>query len=1103
MPIKIYKSRDFDHTHERILFDEICGKLFKEYSSKEEQYLFIANLHVGGRELDGVLIKKDAIAVIEFKNYGGYVEFYENGDWPITTNENGTSSTTFVKGGNSENPYQQIRQNKFSLLNILNDFARFNFADLGHISGIILFAKNIEYDNNKIPGKISSWFHITDLEDFTLKINQITSSKINLYQDEITDLVRIFNLQQEQQVQISDKLKKELNILEEEIVEEDKIVDLPNIEDIETEQNITKEEIKIENENLSAKTLNEIGYNVIYSDTLPSREKQIFDATELNLTEGTLSYLTNDVNKEIYLHQFKAIELINQGKNVCISTSTSSGKSLIFYSTAIEIVSKNPQAKILAIYPLRALAFQQEEKWNDAIKKSGMNIKIGRIDGTIETSLRKKVLQTSNIICVTPDIIHSWFLSKLDNKDMQSFIRNISLVIIDEVHVYRGVFGSNAAYLFRRLNFANEQLRLKSTNAPQYLCASATINNTELLLDNLLGLPFEIIDHTFETSPKHEIEVYLLDPKEEYDPYSKIAELINHFTKSDNNRSITFVDNRKAVEQIATITDRFVKDQIYPYRSGYESEDRNTIQSNLQNGKLKGVISTSALEMGIDIGYLNIGILYGVPSSQTSFMQRIGRVGRHQPGKIFIINDNSIRSERIFKNPNNIFNIPPADTALYLENEYIQYIHALCLVGLGGNSEYENLKLNNRKLEDSEVKFTGQFLELCEQVKSAIEPSYLKMLSQNSNEDPHYIFPLRDIEKQFKIEVTEGKDIIPLGEMTKSQQMREAYPGAVYYHMMKSYRVKNIRGSKIELSNEMRYTTRPSLQIAPFPNIENGLIDKKSFGDVKFIECNLDVYENIFGYYEKKGGSDEINISYPNKYYSKKCYSRRIVTTGVVIGGNQLNRISSPEKRSAIANIFYNVFISSIPYENQDVDYCLGTFNKLNAGNYFKAEDSYICVFDKTYGSLRLTSKLMYQDILLKSINYALDWLPNAESVYTKDGDEITIDAEIIAFFHNFKNEILNPEQEFVTLNNGSDVKQTIITVLSIGQNIKLIDGDDTFKIDWVYPSENTTSKNTSILYDLINISTKEVKSGVLEGEILIEENLLTSQYDLTKKRIL
>jgi DEAD/DEAH box helicase domain-containing protein len=507
--------------------------------------------------------------------------------------------------------------------------------------------------------------------------------------------------------------------------------------------------------------------------------------------------------------------------------------------------------------------------------------------------------------------------------------------------------------------------------------------------------------------------------------------------------------------------------------------------------------------MGIDIGHLNIGILFGVPSSQTSFMQRIGRVGRHQPGKIFIINDNSIRSERIFKQPNNIFNIPPADTALYIENEYIQYIHALCLVGLGGNSEFENLRITSKNLDESEVKFSQQFLALCGQVKSAIEPSYLKMLNQNSNEDPHYSFPLRDIEKQFKIELTEGRDIIPLGEMTKSQQMREAYPGAVYYHLMKSYRVKNIRGSKIELGNEMRYTTRPILQIAPFPNIENGLIDKKTFGEIKLVECNLDVYENIFGYYEKKGSSDEINITYPNKYYSKKCYSRRIVTTGVVIGGNILNRISTPEKRSAIANVFYNVFISSIPYENQDVDYCLGTFNKLNAGNYFSAEDSYLCIFDKTYGSLRLTSKLMHQDVLLKSINYALDWLTTAESVYTKDGDEIIIDAEIIAFFHNFKYEILNPEQEFLALNNGSDVKQTIVTVLSIGQNIKLIEGDDIFKIDWVYPSENTTSKNTSILYDLINISTNEEKTGVLEGEILIEENLLTSQYDLTKKRIL
>ena len=222
MPIKIYKSKDFDHTHERVLFDEVCKKLFKEYYFKEEHYLFIANLHVGGRELDGVLIKKDAISIIEFKNFGGHVEFYENGDWPITSFENGNSNTTFVKGGNSENPYQQVRQNKFSLLNILNDFAKFNYAELGHISGIVLFSKDIEYDLNKIPSKISSWFHITDLEDFVKKFNQITSTKICISNSEINDLVRIFNLHSSQEIQINDKLRRELNISEELILEKEK-----------------------------------------------------------------------------------------------------------------------------------------------------------------------------------------------------------------------------------------------------------------------------------------------------------------------------------------------------------------------------------------------------------------------------------------------------------------------------------------------------------------------------------------------------------------------------------------------------------------------------------------------------------------------------------------------------------------------------------------------------------------------------------------------------------------------------------------------------------------------------------------------------------------
>ena len=1089
MAVKVLLSRAFDHTHERLIFDEFCNKLYESFHESEDLILCIGNLHVGGRELDALIVKKDAITVFEFKNYGGSLTFHENGEWPITTILNGNLNTVSVRGGTNENPYQQVRNNKFSLLNTLNVFANFPNTNLGHISGVVLFARDIDFDPFSINAPISSWFHVTDLSHSIQKIQQITSTGINLSNDDIKDFQRIFNLGPAYLIPVPE----EFNFEVEEEVAVEQLVELPIHQPEEILEDIDDpEEIAV--------LVNECGYQSIFTEILPERPSQTVNIDNLNLSNGSINYLQQAVGGNIFIHQNVALELLNYNQeelnNVCLATSTSSGKSLVFYAQAMEIISKNPQAKIIAIYPLKALGYQQEEKWQQAIQMSGMNIRVGRIDGTIGAAQRTNILNNCNVVVVTPDVVHSWFLSNLNNKSVKAFFRNLSLVILDEVHVYRGVFGSNSAFLFRRINYAIEQLKLHTAKPVQYLCASATVNNPQEFLENLTGLQFQIVDHEFESSPKHLINVVLLNPTDGGDPYYRIAKFINRLSRNENNRSITFIDNRKAVDQIAIIANQLEENQVYPYRSGYESEDRIRIQQNLENGTLNGVISTSALEMGIDIGLLNIGILYGVPASQTSFMQRIGRIGRHQKGYVFIINDYSIRSERIFRNPQNLFNIPPADTALYLDNEFLQYIHALCLVGLSGSSECGNLGENG--LENSEIVFPDGFINLCNRVKTSNEPTHLKILSPTGTEVPQYTFPLRDIEKQFKLELQEGQDRSSLGDITKSQQMREAYPGAVYFHMLNRYRVISIGNNIITFKREAAYTTRPSLQILPYPNIQDGLISGKKFTDTSILECHLDVYEKIFGFYQKVGNQDEISFPYPNQYFNGRAYSRRIVTTGVLISLGPLVRITSNEKLEAIANIFFNVFLTNIPFDPQDLSFCIGSFNELNNGGLFNAGDNYICIFDKTYGSLRLTSRLMHQEILLTSLNSALEWLDTAEYVYTKDGDEVLIDEEIKTFFSELRMEVLGPE----TLLRPRNLEATnLVPILALQQVIKLTNEDTEYLIDHVYAQQ--VNGISTILYELKNPETGEQLLGIPQSSLAVTAEHQIVQFDLNRNRII
>ncbi|EIM73842.1 hypothetical protein A3SI_17147 [Nitritalea halalkaliphila LW7] len=327
MAVKVLLSRKFDHTHERIMFDEFCKKLFNHYHDSSELYLCIGNLHVEGREIDAVLIKRNAITIFEFKNYGGTLTFHENGDWPITTFEDGISNTVSVRGGAHENPYQQVRNNKFSLLNTLNLFANLQNTNLGHISGIVLFSKDIEFDPFSITPRIASWFHVTDLNHLIEKVNQITSTGINLSKDEIKDFQRIFNLGAEYehtvpyefQVQsIKDETNDPEEIALDNVVNETEVTDKNGI-----------------NGNSVEDIIQGSGYNVIHRDLLPERPEEALSINDLSLSSGNQNYLNTAVGGKIYKHQYKALELLKEGYNVCLATSTSSGKSFSFlYSSA-------------------------------------------------------------------------------------------------------------------------------------------------------------------------------------------------------------------------------------------------------------------------------------------------------------------------------------------------------------------------------------------------------------------------------------------------------------------------------------------------------------------------------------------------------------------------------------------------------------------------------------------------------------------------------------------------------------------------------------------------------------------------------------------------
>jgi len=719
---------------------------------------------------------------------------------------------------------------------------------------------------------------------------------------------------------------------------------------------------------------------------MPGREAKYLGYDSLNITEQSKKYLQAAFPEGIYLHQLKAINAYLAGNNVCLTTGTASGKSMVFYLMGIEEIVKNPSARILAIYPLRALGKEQESRWERAFKYAGMNATVGRIDGQVSISMRSEIIKRSQVIIATPDVIHAWLMSNLSNRQVMQFISSLSLIVIDEIHNYTGVFGSNAAFLFRRLQLALNMVG----KSYSFVCASATISKPEDHLFKLLGKEFKIIDESLNTSPKESLTLKLVNPPQNKDLLTNINELLTMIGNEQIN-FITFVDSRKQAEYVSAIAARsqqkdteeedlnyahLRKFNILPFRSGYEEADREIIQDRLSQGELKGVVSTSALELGIDIPYLNLGILIGVPRSGTSFFQRIGRIGRNKKGEIIIVNRGNLYDENIFRDPKRLLKLPLTEGALYLENPRIQYIHALSLARQEGEYHQicEQLNVADNADFGAGVNWPKGFVEMCKNERLGLVPIELQSMKEQGGNDPNHAYPLRDVDSQFKVEHKSGPDRRSLGSLSYGQLMREAYPGAVYYYTSRPFRIfkVHVQQREVEARCEKKYTTIPiTLPIQVYPNLgEGNIYQGLRYGDLVLIECSLQIREAITGYKERRG-PNETAFNYPldrstNIYFDQPRFARNYFTTGVIISHPILR--GQNIHIQTLAQILYEAFLMVIPFERSDINYAWDKFKVSSAS--VKEGDRFTSIYDQTYGSLRLSGRFLEPDVLDKTFKH-------------------------------------------------------------------------------------------------------------------------------------
>ncbi|MHA2123814.1 MAG: DEAD/DEAH box helicase [Promethearchaeota archaeon] len=506
-------------------------------------------------------------------------------------------------------------------------------------------------------------------------------------------------------------------------------------------------------------------------------------------------------NIKLWRHQTEAINLVRNGKNTVIVTSTASGKSLCYNLPVLDSILEEPKTTALYLFPSKALARDQFAVLSQILTDT--NIKQNRVgiyDGDIEPNGKRLVLSNSNIIITNPFGLHfylPWFKQK-----WRRICQNLKYIVLDEIHIYRGIFGSNFALLIRRLKRMLETYDVK----PQWILSSATINNPKAFCEKLIGEEFEVIDRDDSPSGAKNVILWNL-------PYDNISKkyrsshqetknlFISHLTFKQGIQTLTFTLSRKMAE-LQTIWTREsiprLKDRIFSYRAGISKSKRRKIEQGFKDKHILGISSTNALELGIDIGSLDATISSGFPGTISSFKQQIGRSGRGTDISISTLIPMPDPLDLFYiHNPDQLFGPVQEEALITLNNKYIIKNHLCC-----GSKEIP-IKI------DDYMKFGVQnkdlFVDCLEEL--VLEALLMKRGDRfywNRDFFPNEKFGLNDLStRRYKVILKTDLNEEFLTIEDESFVFRDLHPGAVYLYEAEAYLVEDL-----DLVNRMVYLSK-------------------------------------------------------------------------------------------------------------------------------------------------------------------------------------------------------------------------------------------------------------------------------------------------------
>jgi DEAD/DEAH box helicase domain-containing protein len=589
--------------------------------------------------------------------------------------------------------------------------------------------------------------------------------------------------------------------------------------------------------------------SLVHLRTFPARNPRLEPFPELpELVRDRLELLGV---RGLYPHQRQALDLIEGGSDVIMSTGTASGKTLVYNLAFARGAVHDPKRTALYLFPTKALARDQLRQVRELRLPQ---VKAAVYDGDTPREERPLIRRNANLLLSNPDMLHASLLP--DHARWADFFLRLSLVVVDEAHVARGVFGSHLAMVLRRLR----RLVAHYGGDPRFVLASATVGNPGELAERLVGLPFETVQA--DASPSGEKLFALWNPpvidEESGARRSALSEASSLLTElvEEEIRAIAFARSRKAAELLAEFSRRALpgglKARVKAYRAGYLPEERRALERALASGELLAIASTNALELGIDIGSLDAAVLTGYPGTRASMWQQAGRAGRREEGSLAILvaQDDPL-DQYLVTHPEDLFDKPPEAAVIDPTNRFVLEPHLACAAREHPIAE-EELPI----FGEAAVAAAARMEEAGRLVRRR------GTLHERGRGSPHRQIDIRSASGSVYSIVIEGTGEL-IGTVDESRAFVNVHQGAIYLHQGEQFEVTDldiaqkvavVRRTEADFYTQSRDVTDISVE---------DVADEDRTGDVPTFFGTVRVTRQITGYVRKLHVSGEIVDTVP------------------------------------------------------------------------------------------------------------------------------------------------------------------------------------------------------------------------------------------------